>query len=618
MSSFVRRASFVAAASLLCISVASSADQFAADEIIVTAARIEQPLSRVIGSTTVITRQEIERRQAHSVQELLRGETGLNVVNNGGMGKLSSVFVRGADAEQVLVLIDGVRAGSASAGTTPFEFLPIDQIERIEIVRGPRSSIYGADALGGVIQIFTRRADGLSFNLGAGSNDTYKGGASFGASTDQAWLSASASHLRSAGYNSCTGAPFPPGGGCFTYEPDDDAYDNTSGSLRAGYRLGERAEVEATAMLASGTTQFDGGFANESEFRERVLTLRGRVQPVDAWSLSLTLGQTRDDQDSFYDDPLASDARVEAGEFNTERRSASLQSDFTLTEARVLTLGFDYLDDRIDSTTPYDETTRDNIGVFGQFQSQFGAHNALLSARYDDNEQFGSHATANVGWKWSFAPRYSLTAAWGSSFGAPTFNDLYYPGFSNPDLEPEIGRSYELGLAGGAGALRWSATAFESRIDELIVYDARIFAPNNLNEARIRGLEVEAAASLGAWSIGLGYTGMDPRNRTPGPGYDNLLPRRARHSGHVEIGGAFGSLDARARLTAEGSRYDDIANTHRLGGYAILDLTLDYAISEEWSVQGKIGNALDREYRTVRFYEQDDRTFFASVRYQPR
>lgn len=624
MSSFVRRASIAAAvASILSTAIANAADELSADEIIVTAARIEQPLSRVIGATSVITRQDIERRQAHSVQELLRGETGVNIVNNGGLGKLSNVFLRGADAEQVLVLIDGVRVGSATSGTTSFEFLPVDQIERIEIVRGPRSSLYGADAIGGVIQIFTRRADGLAFNLGTGSNDTYRGGASFGAVSDQAWFNVTASHTRSEGYNSCTGRPATPpffadGGGCFTDEPDDDAYDNTSGSVRAGYRIGERAEVEATALMASGVTEFDGGFANETDFSERVLTLRGLARPTDAWDLSLTVGQTRDDRDDFYDDPLAADRERKAGEFKTERRSASLQSDLKLAQSRVLTFGVDYLDDRVESMTAYEETTRDNVGVFGQFQGELGAHQALLAARYDDNEQFGSHTSANLGWKWAFAQNYSLTAAWGSSFGAPTFNDLYFPGFSNPELKPEEGRSYELGVAGRADAVRWSVTAFENRIDDLIVYDSRIFAPNNLNEARIRGVEVDANATLGAWAMSLGYTGIDPRNRSPGANYDNLLPRRARHSGHVEIGRAFGALDARARLTAEGSRYDNVANTQRLGSYATVDLTIDYAINDAWSVQGKIANALDRDYSVVRFYPQDDRTFFASLRYQPR
>ncbi len=625
MSSFIRGASVAASiGTILFVTVAEAADSRPqADEVVVTAARIEQPLSRVIGAAAVITREDIEGRQAHSVQELLRGATGVNVVNNGGLGKLTNVYVRGADAEQVLVLIDGVRVGSATSGTTALEFLPVDQIERIEIVRGPRSSIYGADALGGVIQIFTRRGEGLAFNLGAGSHETFRGGASVGATTASSWFSASASRLQTEGYNSCIGRPATPplfadGGGCFTDEPDADGYDNTSGSLRMGFDAGDGVDVEATALLSQGTSEFDGGFTNKVDFRERSFSARGRVRPTDHLRLALTVGESSDEQDNFYDDPFSDEPALEAGAFDTERRSASLQSDLTLGAAHLATLGADYVDDRVDSSTPYDETSRDNLGFYAQHQGRFGRHETLVSARYDDNEQFGSHSTASLGWKWAFATNYAVSAAWGSAFGAPTFNDLYFPGFGNPNLEPERARSYEVGLSGAGGAVRWSLSAYESRIDDLIVYDARIQLPNNLNEARIRGVEVDASAAFESWTLGLGYAGVDPRNRSAGANYDNILPRRARHSGHVEIGREFGAADVRARVTAEGARYDDVANTHRLGGYATLDLTLDYRVSEAWSVQAKVANALDREYRTVRFYDQDDRTFFASVRYQPR
>ena len=187
------------------------------------------------------------------------------------------------------------------------------------------------------------------------------------------------------------------------------------------------------------------------------------------------VGNSRDDQDSLYDDPLTSDPVMHVGRFDTEKRHATLQSDLSLAnDSQILTLGVDYVDDRVDSDTPYDRTSRDNTGVFGQYQAQFGAHHALLSARYDDNEQFGSYSSGSVGWKWAFAPNLALTAAWGSAFGAPTFNDLYFPGFSNPDLDPETSRSYELGLSGNAGALRWSLVGFENRIDDLIVFDPSI------------------------------------------------------------------------------------------------------------------------------------------------
>jgi vitamin B12 transporter len=585
-------------------------------QVVVTATRIEQPLSEVIGSVSVITREDIQRRAVHSTQDLLRGETGLGVINLGGLGKLSNVFLRGADAEQVLVLIDGVRVGSATSGTTPLEFIPVDQIERIEIIRGPRSSLYGSDAIGGVIQIFTRRSDALSVNVGGGSHATSNASASFGASSQSAWINVSGNRIESRGYNSCAGAPFPPGGGCFTNEPDRDGYENTSGTLRTGYRWG-RGEVEGTALFAAGTTEYDGDFSNVTEFTERVVSLRGRFDATEQWSMTVLAGNSLDEQDYLYDDASTAQPDVLMSQFDTERQHASLQSDFVFTNGDSLTVGMDYLEDRIDSTTAFDVDSRDDVGVFGQYQAELGAHRVLASARYDDNEQFGSYETGNLGWKWALNERWSLTAAWGSAFGAPTFNDLYYPGFSNPNLDPETSDSFELGLGWTSASLALSLAAFESDVDDLIVYDASLSAPNNLNRARIRGLEADVDANLGEWILSLGYSALDPRNRTPGADFGNFLPRRARHSGHVEIGRAFGPVDGRIRFSAEGSRYDDAANSYRLGSYGIVDLVFDYAIAGAWTVQGKIGNLLDRDYRTVRWYNQDDRTFFVNVRYQP-
>lgn len=613
---YLRQGAAFAAAFVALLPTQVFASEDLNEAVVVTATRIEQPVRDVIGAVSVITRRDIERRGSHSVQDLLRGETGLTVTNTGGLGKLSNVFLRGADAEQVLVLVDGVRVGSATSGTTPFEYIPVDQIERIEIIRGPRSSLYGSDAIGGVIQIFTKRGNGLSFNVGAGSNETSTASASFGASSEHSWFSLAGNRIQTEGYNSCAGAPFPPGGGCFTHEPDRDGYENTSGTFRAGRRW-DRAEVEATALYASGTTEYDGTFANETDFIERVVTLRGRVKPVESWSISVLAGRSEDDQDNILDDPAAGDELV-ASRFETERRNVSVQSDVSLSAAQSLTIGVDYVDDRIDGTTEYDAHSRDNIGTFAQYQTVLGAHRLLASARYDDNEQFGTYKTGSLGWKWMLNERWSVSAAWGTAFGAPTFNDLYFPGFSNPDLDPESSTSYEVGLRWTRGPVSLAFTAYERRVDDLIVYDASIFAPNNLNSARIRGVEADLDAVLGAWTISLGYSGLDPRNRTHGPDFDNLLPRRPRHSGHFELGRAFGPIDARVRVTAEGSRYDDVANTNRLGSYAIVDLVLDYELSSAWSLQGKIGNALDRDYRTVRLYNQDDRTFFVALRYQAR
>jgi vitamin B12 transporter len=607
----IRHRPFAAFAALACAVPFSSiaASQDAVSEVIVTAARIAQPLSDVIGSVTVLTRDDVQRRQVQSVQDLLRGEAGINVANNGGLGKLSSMFIRGTDADQVLVLVNGVRVGSTTAGTTRIEFIPVDQIERVEIVRGPRSSLYGADAIGGVIQIFTRDASGPAVSVGGGSHETYNATGSFGLKGENAWVSVTGNYIESQGFNACRPSPQFGGfysGGCFTDEPDDDGYRNASGSLRTGYRWGDTAEIEANVLYASGHTEYDGSFGNETDFTEAVYALKGKVAAASNWDLTLQLGLSQDDSDDFSDGTYVST-------IDTERRNASLQSDWAVATGQVLTLGVDYLDDSVDSTTLYDETSRDNTGVFGQYAGRFGDHELLASVRSDDNEQFGEHTTGGLGWKWFAEDYLAFSAAWGTAFLAPSFNDLYYPGFSNPDLKPEESDSVELGISGTAANTTWSLTGFETNVDNLIAFDSATFTPQNINEARIRGIEAQAQAQLDRWSLGVTYTHLDPRNRES----DNLLPRRPQDAGRIDVSYGTDAFSVGTTVNVAGSRYDDVSNSLKLDGYTTVDLLVRFSFGAGWFVQGKVANAFDEDYETAAYYYQDGRSYFVTLGYQP-
>ncbi|HEY6642330.1 TonB-dependent vitamin B12 receptor [Povalibacter sp.] len=601
----VRHQPFAAVAALACAIPfnTSAADQQALSEVVVTAARIAQPLTEVIGSVTVLTRDDIQRRQVQSMQDLLRGEVGISFANNGGLGKLSAMFIRGTDADQVLVLVNGVRVGSTTAGTTRIEFIPVDQIERIEIVRGPRSSLYGADAIGGVIQIFTRDASGPALSIGGGSHETHNVAGSFGLKGDNAWVSVTGNYIESQGFNSCR-ASF--SDGCFANEPDDDGYRNASGSLRTGYRWGDTAEVEATALHASGHTEYDGSFSNETDFAESVYSLKGKVAAASNWDLALQLGLSQDNSDDFANGTYVST-------IDTERRNVSLQSDWTVVTGQVLTLGLDYLDDQVESTTAYDETSRDNTGLFGQYSGRFGDHQVLASVRSDDNEQFGQHTTGGLGWKWFVEDTLAFSAAWGTAFLAPSFNDLYYPGFSNPDLRPEESDSVEFGINGIAARTTWSVSAFETNIDNLIVFDSATFRPQNISAARIRGIEAQARTQLDKWTLGANYTHLDPRNRDS----DNILPRRARDAGRIDVSYGTNAFSVGTTVNIVGSRYDDLGNTVDLDSYTTVDLVAQLSFGAGWSVQGKIANAFDEDYETAAFYYQDGRSYFLTLGYQP-
>ena len=578
--------------------------------VIVTATRTAQTADETLASVTVITRQDIERAQARSIQELLGGLPGISVSNNGGPGKATSVFLRGTESDHVLVIIDGVKVGSATLGTTAFQDIPIDQIERIEIVRGPRSSLYGSEAIGGVIQIFTRQGGGPTrpyLSFGSGSYQTHNASAGVSGGGERGWFNVSASGIRTDGFNACDGKPSPGGAGCFVYEPDKDGYRNASGSVRAGYRFGG-GEVDVRWLRARSRNEFDGSFVNESQGVQETYGARVRFAPLTPWQVTLAAGRARDDSDNSKDGVFKS-------RFNTTRDTVSLQNDVFVGPRQLFTLGTDIQNDRIESTTAYAITSRDSHGLFAQYQGTFGPQNVQLSLRRDDNEQFGRFTTGGAAWGYDVEGGPRLTASYGTAFKAPSFNELYFPGFGNPNLRPEESRSLEAGLSGKYTAGRWSVHVFETTITDLIGFDATT-TPGNAS-ARIRGIESRTTARIAGWDTRLNLTLQDPENRSDTANQGKVLNRRAREILRLDLDRDFDVYRLGATLHAEGKRYDDLANTRALGGYATVTLRGEYVPAKAWRVQARIENLFDKEYETAAFFNQPGRSFFVTLRYQP-
>lgn len=594
----------------LLLAASSTARAVELEPVVVTATRTAQTADETLAAVSVLTRKDIERRQAQSVPELLHGLAGVNIDNNGGPGKTSSLFLRGTESDHVLVLIDGIKVGSATVGSAALQLLPIDQIERIEVVRGPRSSLYGSEAIGGVIQIFTRKGGGALrpfFSLGGGSDQTYSAGAGVAGGGERGWFSAGLEGFGTQGFDACYGSD---SAGCFTVEPDDDSHRSLAGSLRAGYRFENGAEVDFHALRADGETDFDGGFVNETETVQQVFGASARFSPSAWWQVGLSAGRSEDQSDNFKDGAFQT-------RFDTERDTFSLQNDFSIGDAHLATLGLDYQDDKVDSATEYVETSRDNQGVFGQYLTTLGRHDLEFSLRHDDNAQFGTHTTGGVAW--GFAPRggLRLTAAYGTAFKAPTFNDLYFPDYGNPDLKPEEAASVELGVRGETGWGAWSVNAYRTEIDNLIGFDAAAFAPGNVDESRIRGVEGVLSTQLAQWALNTYLTWQDPKNQSSGPNQGNLLARRAEHSLRMDVDRDFKKFSLGATLNGVSKRYDDLASTHKLGAYATLDLRAEYAFSKALRLQARLTNVFDRDYETAAFYNQPGRDIFIALRYRP-
>lgn len=598
----------------------SAEDATDLDDVVVTGTRTAVSVEDSLVPAQVIDRAEIERSQATSLAQLLNGRAGITLSNQGGLGKISGLNLRGAEADHVLVLIDGVRIGSATAGLPALQDLPVEQIERVEIVRGPRSSLYGSEAIGGVVQIFTRRGGkGLSrhFKLGGGSHDLREVAGGFAWHGERGWLGADGAYQSTDGINACRGRgpdpsiPFDFGAGCFTDEPDRDGYRNVSLNVRGGYRFTDTLSAEANFLDAQGDNEFDGSWTNRSKVRQQVFGGKLAFAPSDKFNLALTVGRNRDDSDDYHD-------QSHTGFFGTRRDQATLQGDYAFAQGQLLSVGADWQRDEVDSDTAFDETRRSNRAGFVEYQGNFGAHRVQASLRRDDNDQFGAHTTGSAGYGYRFGNGLQLNASYATGFKAPSFNDLYYPFFGNPDLKPESSKSLNLGVAQYGDGWNWTFNVYETRVEDLIAYDSLIFLPNNIDKARIRGAEFTVATTLWGWDVSTQLSRTDPRNDGDGSNRDNLLPRRPQNSARIDLDRAFGKFRIGATGFGAGHRYDEVANLTRLAGYGTLDLRAEFAINDEWTVQAQARNVFDRAYETVAWYNQPGREYGLTLRYSAK
>lgn len=625
----------LAAALTCCFVSAHAADQrdtSALDPVVVTATRTPVTVDDALSAVDVITRADIERLQPLSVQDLLTGLPGVSIVRNGGLGQLGTLSLRGTNATHTLVLIDGVRIASVTAGFAALEQIPVDQIERIEIVRGPRSSLYGPDAIGGVIQIFTRHGHaggGLVPAFSATVGNRGLAGATTGLSGGDAngWYNVSLGGQYTSGYPVCRMGAAEAFAGCFADDPRDDAFRNWNGMASGGYRWDNGVTLTANGLRSRNFVEYAGTpfGSNRALNEQRVAGGQLAFAPLDAWKVSLSAGQSKDLATTSFQGtyggvyyPL-----TPSGYSNSRRDQLGWQNDLALGEGQLLTAGIDWQREHVASSTAYLQTSRRDTGAYAQYQGTFGRNDVQVSARRDHSSQFGNRDTGAIAFGHTWDGGVRAYASYGSAFHAPTFNDLYFPPFfgiasANPQLKPETSRSAELGVKQQGDGWYWSADAYETRIRQLIVLDpARNYVPFNLSRARIRGLEGEAGATLAGWDVKATLTLQQPKDDDRGASDGNLLPRRPERMARVDLDRRFGAFGIGTTLYAAGASYDDVANRHRLGGYGTVALRASWQFAPAWQLETRLANALDHDYETAWYFVQPGRTVSLTLRYTP-
>lgn len=598
---------------------AATPDTYQLSETVITANRSAQSRSDTPVATTVFTRADIERLQPGSVLDLIARAPGVQVTQSGGRGSLSSLFIRGTKTAQNVVLVDGQRIADVSSGSPFLELLDVGQIERVEILRGPRATLYGSDAIGGVVQIFTRRAARgerqASVQLGYGSNQTWERslGASYGDQDTR--LNLTATSQETAGFDRTTtlasGA-----------DDDRDAFRNHGLGLNASQRLNDQLQVGLSALYQKTEAEFDNDSTGAYPYSRSELSsvsLFADTQPIADWNSRFEAGHSENRYETRADD-------TDSLRYNySYRDSVSWLNNLALTDRHSVLLGADWLEERLSSNNAYVTTERWNYGLIAQHQYHGERVSTELGFRHDKNRQFNTHNTFNAATTLHADADNDIVLSYAEGFRAPSFQDIYAPASwgANPDLKPEESRSIELQWRSQLSAdTRLEAALFQTRIRQAIVSDEN-WVMQNLDSATVRGFEASVQHQIGDWSASANLAVIDPRDDKT----DNQLNRRAKRTLSLDIDRQWGIYSLGASWQGVSSSYDDAANTRKLAGYGLLGLRGAWQATPELKVSAKVDNLLDQTYARAQYsqgwpasyadYREEGRTALLSVIWTP-
>lgn len=577
----------------------------------VTANRLPQSQSDVLASTTVIDRDDIERSQAGSIIDLLQGRAGIEIAQNGPPGTLSSLFMRGTQSDHSLVLVDGVRINSATSGGASLEMLPLEAIERVEIVRGPRAAAYGADAIGGVIQVFTRHgtASGTQGGLKAstGSDSTQRQSAWVATGDDDTRLNASLFHRDGDGFNA--------------KQADDsgerDGFEREGAQLGLSHRVNDDVEVSVNALRQNFENEYDNCSFPASQdcvTKGYLQSFGGQldVQLQPDWQMLITAGH--------FDEQREERARgMRTTLTESHRNEAGIQHRFTRNNG-VDVIGVDYRQDKIDYQddlygNSFQQDSRENYGIYGMMQRTYGAHEVSGSLRYDDDSLFGDKTTGSLGYAYRITPYQRLGASVSTAYKAPNLAELYGPSSwgANPDLDAEESKNLEAFWSFDKGPWNARVTLFENRIDDLIVYSqiGEKYQNYNVDEARIRGIELSGGWHGEKLSTDLALTFQDPEVRQWSDSNagieegDRLLQRANRFARWDVDYQVFPDWSVGTTLNVSGDRIAYGGGT--TAGYGVIDLRTSWQVTSMVELSAKVENAFDKEYQLVDDYNTQDR-----------
>jgi len=573
-------------------------------EVVVTATRSESRVSDVISDVSIITRRDIEANSGRTLVELLSRVSGVQMSANGGLGKNSTLFIRGTDSRHVMLLVDGVRYGSSTTGAPNFDTIPLESIDHIEVLKGPASAMYGSDAIGGVIQVFTRK--GLTgihpyASITAGEYNHAEVTAGVSGGDERISYVLGAQTLNEAGFSATNPRSS-------SYNPDNDGFTQNSANLSLTWKLTDDWKLLAHAMQSEGVSQSDNGTKSKYDVHTNSFTgiyflgLEGKVSKD--WSSKVTWSSGQDNSLYF--------SSATPSKTNNQQDQTTWQNEVQTSAGTVL-VGLENLREYVSSSTNFAVTSRATDSQYVGLSGTSGAHSWQVNARHDSNSQFGDANTGLLGYGYALSPAWRLHGSLGTSFKAPTFNDLYYPNFSNPQLLPEVGRNTEAGISYALGESQISLTYYVNRIQNYVGKNSA-FVPFNIPQASIEGATLSIQGEAGNWRYYSALDVINARNESTGL----RLQRRPDTQLTAGLDYESESWSYGVSLLAVTDFYDDVKNSQPLGGYATVDAHVGYAIKKDWSIEGRVVNLGDKFYQTAYGYNQSGRAMYVTLRFQPK
>lgn len=580
-------------------------------ENVVTATRVAQPLSDLVADVSIIDRETIERSGATGLADVLARLPGVEISRNGGPGATTSVFLRGAESRFTAVYIDGVRLDSQSTGGAAWESIPLAQVDRIEVLRGPAGAVYGSDALGGVIQIFTRKGEGAFaplVNIGLGSRGTRRLDAAFSGSEGAFDYSLGIARESSNGFNA---RPIP------AANPDNDGYRSTSANARLGFQLNAAHRLEATLLTNDLNSQYDNSLTADDRNLHKLdaVGLSWLAKWSDTWSSRLQYSDSRDRYETTPSPYLSI----------THLRSYLFLNEFRF-GPHLVTAALERREDRLENA-PLDRGRSQDAVALGYGFTQ-GKHTVQLNMRHDSDSEFGGHDTGSAAYGYAFAPHWRATASAGTAFRAPTLYQRFSI-YGQSSLQPETARNIEFGVRYAEGASSFGVVAYRNKVSNLITYvSGRGPCANgaasvtlafsgcyyNTARAEYEGVTFSGNHKLGNVNLGASLDLQDPRDAIT----DKQLARRARKHATLTADTRVANWQFGAEAQLSGQRYDSAANTLVLGGYGIVNLTASTRLARDWTLLARVDNLADKTYQLANTYATPGRSLYVALKWAPQ